>query len=286
MVSSHKIAISGANGFVAKNLRKFLSIRNIPVVCFSRKNFKSYKNEIKVITPTYSERTLLPKLKNCTTFIHLVGVGRQKFDSDYILTNLELTKKILNACKKSNIKKFVFNSGLGTTSNSTTDYFISKYRAEQEIINSKLTYTIFRPSYIVGKDDYLTKSLKEQIKQGKIILPGSGNFLMQPIHINDVCEIIYQSIISEKYCNKIIDLVGPETISYKKFISQMKFKKIDKISLEEAYHQAIKNPNYIFGIDDLNILVGNFVGNYNKLKTVSRIKFTKYHDALKASGLL
>ena len=285
MVSSHKIAISGANGFVAKNLRKFLSEKNIPVVCFARKNFKSYKNESKVISSTYSEKTLLSKLKNCTTFIHLVGIGRQKNECDYTSTNLDLTKKIINTCKKSHIKKIIFISGLGTSSNSTSDYFISKYRAEQEIINSKLNYTVFRPSYILGKDDYLTKSLQKQIRQGKIILPGTGNFLIQPIHINDVCEILYQSVILEQFSNRIIDLVGPETISYKKFISQLNFKQIKKISLQDAYHQAIRNPNYIFGIDDLNILVGNFIGDFKKLKKLSKIRFSKYQDALKTSGL-
>ena len=285
MVSSHKIAISGANGFVAKNLRNLLSKNNIQVVCFARKNFKHYKNETKVITQDYSEKNILPKLIKCTTFIHLVGIGRQKHSSDYISTNVNLTKKLIELCKKSGIKKFIFNSGLGVSSKSTTDYFISKYNAEQEIINSKLKYTIFRPSYILGKDDYLTKNLKKQIRKGKIIIPGTGKFLMQPIHVDDVCEILYQSINSEKFSNKIIDLVGPKTITYQKLISEIKFKKIKKISLEQAYHHAIREPDYIFGIDDLNILVGNFVGDFKKLKRLSRIKFTNYNNALKSSGL-
>ena len=285
MVSSHKIAISGANGFVAKNLRKFLSKHNIQVVCFARKDFKNYKNEIKVITSDYSEKSILPKLLNCTTFVHLVGIGKQEKNSDYVSTNVNLTKKLVELCKKSGIKKFIFNSGLGTSSKSTTDYFISKYRAEQEITNSKLNYTIFRPSYILGKDDYLTKNLKKQIQNGEIIIPGSGKFLIQPIHINDVCEILYMSITSEKFSNKIIDLVGPETITYQKFISKIKFKKIKKISLEQAYHHAIHESNYTFGVDDLNILVGNFIGNFKKLEKLSRINFTDYRNALKSSGL-
>ena len=50
---------------------------------------------------------------------------------------------------------------------------------------------IFRPSYIVGKNDLLTKFLKKQISNGMIEIPGSGNFLMQPIYINDVMQIFY-----------------------------------------------------------------------------------------------
>ena len=77
---------------------------------------------------------------------------------------------------------------------------------------------IFRPSYIVGKDDLLTKFLKKQISNGTIEIPGSGNFMMQPIYINDVVQIFYQSLIRNNLKNKTIDLVGPEFISFKKFM--------------------------------------------------------------------
>ena len=282
---SQKIALSGANGFVAKNLRKLLSQKNISTVCFARKNFQSHKNEQKVITVDYSEKKLNSKLHGCTSFIHLVGIGRQRNDSDYVSSNVNLTKKILNVCKQSGIKKIVFISGLGVSSKSTTDYFISKYRAEQAIIDSKLNYTIFRPSYILGKDDYLTKNLKKQIQNKQIIIPGTGEFLMQPIHIIDACNIIFQSVCYSRYSNNIIDLVGPEVITYKKLISKIKSNNIKKISIQDAYYNAIRNPNYVFGIDDLHILIGNFTGNFNKIKNLSKIQFRSYIDALKSSGL-
>ena len=285
MESKHKIAISGANGFVGKNLRKLLFENNIPAICLARKNFQCYKNEQKIITTDYSEKKIFSKIDECSTFIHLVGIGRQDNNSDYISSNVNLTKKLLKICKKSKIKKFIFNSGLGVSSKPSTDYFKSKYMAEQEIINSKLHYTIFRPSYILGKDDYLTKNLKKQIKNGMILLPGTGKFLMQPIHINDACKIILQAVTSPKYSKKIIDLVGPDIITYKKLISKLKFKNIKKILLQEAYFNAIRNPNYIFGIDDLHILVGSFTGDFNKIKNFSGISFTNYVEALKTSGL-
>ena len=51
-----QIVITGASGFVAKNLRKYLSENNVRLISISRKNFKTFKNETKIITKTYSEK--------------------------------------------------------------------------------------------------------------------------------------------------------------------------------------------------------------------------------------
>ena len=50
MNKSPKIVITGASGFVATNLRKYLSKKNIELVSISRNNFKEFKNEQKIIS--------------------------------------------------------------------------------------------------------------------------------------------------------------------------------------------------------------------------------------------
>ena len=281
------VVVTGANGFVAKNLRKFLINKKINVISISRKNFQKNTSEIKIISLQYDEKKLAKKLKNCSAVIHLVGIGKQTVNSDFHTINVLFTKKIIKLCKKVNIKKIIFFSGLGVSDKSTSGYFISKYLAEKEIINSGMDYTILRPSYIIGKGDLLTKHLQKQIRSNLITIPGSGKFRLQPIFIEDVAKIIFQALYSKKYSNKILDLVGPQSVSFKNFVkiftnNKIKIKKID---IEQAYHDAITNPNSSFGIDDLNILIGNFLGNHEKLKKISNLKFTPLKEALKASSL-
>jgi len=289
MVKSKKIVITGANGFVAKHLRKYLSKKNIKLISISRNDFKKFKNESKIISKNYKKVTLPQKIKNSDALIHLVGIGKQSVNVDYNTINVELTKNIVNLCKKAKIKKIVYTSGLGVSSNSSTGYFISKYHAEKIIINSGLNYTIFRPSYIVGKDDHFTKYLKKQIKHGEIKIPGSGNYFIQPIYIDDVIEIIFQSIIQSKFRNKIIDLVGPNNVTFKQYVqlfSKGTKTNIKKIDLEHAYHTAITNTKSDFGVDDLSILIGSFKGNYQKLKKLTEIEFHSLVELLKTRRLL
>ena len=258
-----KIAISGATGFVGKNLTKYLDQNNQKCVS---------------ITRTTLQRIKLPSLSRCFSLVNLVGTGTETAEKSFQEANIDLTKKVIDICKKSKIKKIVYLSGLGVSKNSTSDYFISKSKAEQLIIRSGLDYTIFRPSYIIGKDDYLTKNIKRQLRRKKILIPGSGRYIIQPISINDVCKIIHLALKSKKFSKKIIDLVGPEKITFARFLknSSSKFDvSIEKISAKNAYLSALNNRRSVYGIEDLNILLGNFQGNYEKLRKLSGIKFTE-----------
>jgi len=289
MNRSQKIVITGASGFVATNLRKYLSEKNVKLISISRNNFKEFRNEQKIISKNYDPISIIPKIKNSDALVHLIGIGKQSVKINYETVNVELTNHILNLCKKSKIKKFIFTSGLGVSDKTSLEYFISKYKAEKLITDSGLDYTIFRPSYIVGKNDLLTKYLKKQIKNKQISIPGSGKYSIQPIHISDVIQIIAQSIHNTKFKNKIIDLVGPNYISFEKYVklfSKGTNSKIKKINLETCYHTAINNPNSDFGIDDLNILIGNFNGNHKKLKTISGLKCQSVIKLLESGRLL
>ena len=282
------VSITGANGFVGRNVGCLLTKKGIQVINIVRKDKKSVKSGTVLISHDLSEKHLIPRLRKCSALLHFIGQGKQTVDNDYEKVNVSLTKNAVNLCKKAGIKKIIYISGLGVQKNTQFGYFISKYKAEQEIIRSGLDYTIFRASYIVGKDDPLSQILCKQIKNGKITIAGSGNYRLQPIFIGDIGKVFLQVISNKKFSKKIIDLVGPQTVTYNRFIRDFirgKKTKIEKINLEDAYRNALHNKNSDFGIDDLNILVGDYVGNHKKLQKITGMKFRTYHKVLKASRL-
>ena len=288
MVRDNQIVVTGASGFVARNLRKHLSEKNIRLISISRNDFAEFDCELKIVSKNYDEKSILSKIQNSDALVHLVGIGRQSIKTNYDTVNVEFTKHIINLAKKAKINKFVLTSGLGVSSNSSLGYFISKYKAERLVVNSGLDYTIFRPSYIVGKDDLFTKYLKRQVKKGKIEIPGSGTYSIQPIYIIDAVKIILQSVLQTKFRNKIIDLVGPDYITFKRYVelfSKGTKTSIKKIDLQDVYHDAITNPKSDFGVDDLNILIGSFKGDYNKLEKITKMKLQSVMELLESGRL-
>ena len=83
------VVVSGAKGFVGKNLRKFLSKNKIISIPLSRNHFK---------------RNQFPSLKNASHFIHLAGIGSESINQNsFVSVNTDLTKSVINLCKKNNI---------------------------------------------------------------------------------------------------------------------------------------------------------------------------------------
>ena len=113
--------------------------------------------------------------------------------------------------------------------------------------------------------------------KNRVLVPGSGKFILQPISIHDVCSCIKIALNSSKFSNKIIDLVGPNKILFEKLIKQSipPNLKIKKINLEVAYKQALNDNNFEYGVEDLNILVGNYTGDHKKLKNLTNLVFEK-----------
>jgi len=278
---STNVAVTGANGFVGKNVRKFLYKNKVRVLGISRKNFGKYSTETKAQSKNLLEQRLQKKLKNYDVLVHLIGIGVESSGSTFEEINVNLTKNTIKLCKKSGIKKIIYISGLGVSKNNTSNYFTSKYKAEQEIINSGLDYTIFRASYIIGKTDHLTKSLSKQMKKGVIIIPGSGKYQLQPIFVEDVAKIILKSILEKKFSKKILDLVGPKKISFEDFVklfsknTKVKFK---KINLKNAYDEGT------YSSESLDLLIGDYTSDMTQLQKLASIKLTPVEKFLESSN--
>ena len=97
------IAISGATGFIGKNLSSYLTKTDIEHIQITRAEFNR------------KELILLPK---CFCFVHLIGIGSKTSEKSFQQVNVKLTKKAIDICKKSKIKKFIYFSGLGVSKNS------------------------------------------------------------------------------------------------------------------------------------------------------------------------
>ena len=103
------IGVSGATGFVGKNLREYFDQNNTPHIQITRTTF---------------QRKKIPLLPKCFCLVHLIGIGSESGGKNFQEVNIDLTKKAIDICKQSKIKKIIYFSGLGVSKDSKSNYFI------------------------------------------------------------------------------------------------------------------------------------------------------------------
>ena len=112
-------------------------------------------------------------------------------------------------------------SALGVNNAIDSKYAISKLEGESKILKNFPLSTILRPSVVYSVDDNFTTNFMTLLS----VLPFfplyySGKTKFMPIHCSDLTEVIFY-VIDKNINSKIIECVGPETISFKEILEKL-----------------------------------------------------------------
>ena len=130
---------------------------------------------------------------------------------------VENTKTLIHAAEEAGIHRMVHISITNPSGETSFPYFKGKALAEKAIINSKLSYAIVRPTLIFGMEGILINNIAWLLRKFPIFaIFGSGDYLIQPIFVEDVAEIAVNA--GHKDDNMIIDAGGPEIFQFEELV--------------------------------------------------------------------
>ncbi len=207
-IKKSNILITGGNGFVGRNLVPLLKNKkkyNIKILSRKKgwdlKNYNSIKNSF----------------KNIDTIIHLA------YSKNYP-ENIKMTENLIKVSKENKIKKIILLSSMSAKRNHPDAYGKNKLEIENMIKNSGLNYTILRPSIIYGKGSKSFDFMINYIKKIPFFTPiiGTGKYIIIPVHISDVVNVIGKCIKNKKTDKKDYDIVGGEKIYFINLINLLK----------------------------------------------------------------
>lgn len=220
------IAVTGASGFVGRylatalfgeqhNLRLLHHTRPTPIT--ENKNITSLCGDIDNVD------FLINAFENVEVVYHLVGIIAETRQLTFEKTVARGTENVILASRKCGVKKIIYLSALGTGPEAASKYHRTKWRAEEAVRNSGLDYLIFRPSVIFGKGDGFVSMLSRMIRLMPITpIVGRGEFLLQPIFIDDLISVMIESLHNSGALNKTIEIGGAEQLKYREIIGIIK----------------------------------------------------------------
>ena len=148
------ILVTGATGFIGSNLVRRLAAEAKPVRALVRDAEKARRvlgPDVETITGNIAEPVSLARAaEGADTIIHLVGIIQEARGATFEGIHVRGTENILAAAVRAGARRFVFQSALGTRPNAPSRYHQTKWRAEELVRASGLSWTILRPSLVYG----------------------------------------------------------------------------------------------------------------------------------------
>src|SRR3972149_4444937 len=211
--------VTGAFGYTGKYItRKFLSMGKRVRTLTGHPNRPSpFCNQVSV-APFHCDNPaeLKRDLQGASTLYDPCGVrfpyGQVTYD-----TAVANTKILINAAKEAGIRRIVHISITNASEASPFPYFRGKGILEKVIIYSNLSYAIIRPTVIFGHEDILVNNIAWFLRKFPVFaIPGTGDYRLQPVFVEDVAEIAVNA--GQSNDTMIVDAVGPEIFKYEEII--------------------------------------------------------------------
>jgi len=220
------IFIAGASGFVGGHLVDYLIEKGHRVRCLARSESSQKVLSAKgaeVISGDITDPESLNKVLHPEDFVfHLVGIIEERGGVTFDSIHRKGTANLVAEAKRAGVKHFFYQSALGADKASWSGYLKTKAEAEEIVKQSGLSYTIFRPSLIIGPWDGFTKKLADMLKLSPVLpIPGEGKAKFQPLYIKDWLACALKVIENPEAYVSTYEIGGPEHLSYLDIVEKL-----------------------------------------------------------------
>ncbi|WP_429886564.1 complex I NDUFA9 subunit family protein [Geoalkalibacter halelectricus] len=216
-----KVFVTGGTGFVGHEVVRQLIAQGHEVVALVRSGSEdkvAQSEQVKIHTGDVTEPDSLPQgMQGCDAVIHLVGIIRQFPDKGVTFERLHVegSRNVREAAAAQGVKRLLHMSANGTRQDAETGYHKTKWQAEQELRDSELDWTIFRPSLIFGPGGEFVEMLAELIRKLPVVpVIGDGQYRIQPVSVVQVAETFVKALTLPETSGQIYHLGGAESYTY------------------------------------------------------------------------
>lgn len=268
MTTGKVVAVTGATGFVGRNVVRVLLDRGYSVRALVRDPAKARKvlphsedGAIDwIVGGAFDQGAMRELAQSADAFIHTIGI-RREFQPDVTFDRLHpgATRSALEAAAGGGVSRFVHISALGTRPDAVSAYHKSKFASETLVRRSKLNWTILRPSLIHGPDGEFMRMVKDwvlsraapwfflpyfvrvEMSKGFPPKPRLVSALIQPVGVDEVAGAAVSSLENAQSIGEIYALGGAETLDWPTMLRTVR----DALPITESRKRVVPLPGRI-----------------------------------------
>ncbi|MBL0921490.1 MAG: NAD(P)H-binding protein [Phycisphaerales bacterium] len=228
------LAITGASGFVGRHVCRLAVERGWKVRALVRDLDGALphlpRSGVQMLVGDIGDRGAVRALvEGAEAAVHLVGIRREMKPGGFRRLHVDATRRVVEACLDSGVRRYVHMSALGTRPFGASAYHKTKWEAERIVRRSALDWTIFRPSLIHGPDGEFMKMAKGWVTQKAppfLFLPYFVRVIpgipcpkwetprLSPVSVDDVASAFVGALDNASTIGEVYPLVGPEAMTW------------------------------------------------------------------------
>lgn len=214
-----KVAIAGAFGHLGYDVLKQAINKGYEVVALDIKEKDVEEKGKYVFYPidATKKETMNGVLDGVDVIISTVGLVSKSAKVTNYDVDLNGNLNLLEEAKKAGVKKFIYVSVIHAETAPDVPMLDSKYKFEEELKKSGLSYSIVRPT---GYFYDIAHVFMPMIEKGKVTLLGKKNYPVNVIDTSDLADFIINHV--ETSDNSFDEIGGKETYNYEE-IAKMFF---------------------------------------------------------------
>ncbi|MBL0162213.1 MAG: complex I NDUFA9 subunit family protein [Xanthomonadales bacterium] len=261
----HKIVILGGTGFVGRHMVPRLHADGHRISVLSRN--RDLNLELGVLPQVMVENcdvhdraALTRQFEGADAVINLVGILNESGSdgSGFRRAHVELTETVIAACKAAQVPRLLQMSAL-RAGEGASHYLRTRADAESRIRDSRLAWTIFRPSVIFGRGDGLFFRFASLLRIAPVMPIARADARFAPVFVGDVAEAFARALAHPHSIGHTYELFGPRVVSLREIV--------------EWTATLIGKRRWVIGLPDALGYLQAMIGEWLPGKPISRDNF-------------
>lgn len=214
-----RILVTGATGFVGRNLCRALAERGVGYVALARETSDVAPLEALGATIARADlcdvAALTRALDGCGAVVHLAAAADVTSPALNRRVNVEGVQALIAACRAAGGRRVLFFSSNCATRRLRDAYGITKFEGEQLFAQSGLDVTVFRPTMIYGAESKEFRTFLDAVRRWRLVpIIGSGRHTIRPVALADVLDAVIAALERPETIGRTYDIAGPAGISF------------------------------------------------------------------------
>lgn len=225
-VKIRKVLVTGAQGFIGRHLVNHLLAAGYEVTCGVRQTPKlpdpRCRYALMDFTQDLDPEVWRLRLQEIDAVINTVGILQEQGKQTFTALHEQGPQALFTACRLAKTKLVINISALGADGEACTRYHRSKKIADDYLLNLGIPAVVLQPSLVFGIDGESSRLFATVASLPLVALPRGGCQKIQPVHVDELCEVVLAHLSMPPASPLRIPVVGPAPISLAAYLTTLR----------------------------------------------------------------